>query len=42
MLLKLFYPALVNISRKWTMLLRDWKAALNRFAIRCEGRIPNR
>ena len=30
---KLFYLALNNISKKWTMPIRDWKAALNRFAI---------
>lgn len=30
---KLFYRALNNISQKWTMPLRDWKAALNRFTI---------
>jgi len=27
---KLFYLALRNISKKWTMPIRDWKAALNR------------
>ena len=27
-LLKLFYLALRNISKKWTMPIRDWKAAL--------------
>ena len=32
-LLKLFYLALKNISQKWTMPIRDWKAALNRFTI---------
>ena len=26
-LLKLFYPALRNISQKWAMPIRDWKAA---------------
>ena len=26
-LLKLFYLALQNISQKWTMPIRDWKAA---------------
>ncbi|TDK61210.1 transposase [Sapientia aquatica] len=31
--LKLFYLALNNISKKWTMPIRDWKAALNRFTI---------
>ncbi|MDD2686261.1 MAG: IS256 family transposase, partial [Gallionella sp.] len=32
-LLKLFYLALNNISKKWTMPIRDWKSALNRFTI---------
>ena len=35
-LLKLFYLALANISKKWTMPLRDWKAALTRFTIQFE------
>ena len=39
-LLKLFYLALNNISRKWTIPLRDWKAALTRFTIQFEGRMP--
>ncbi len=39
-LLKLFYLALRNISRKWSMPIRDWKAALNRFTIRFGDRIP--
>ena len=39
-LLKLFYLALRNISQKWTMPIRDWKAALNRFTIQFEERIP--
>ena len=38
--LKLFYLALNNNSKKWTMPLRDWKAALTRFSIQFEGRIP--
>ena len=37
---KLFYLALNNISKKWTMPIRDWKAALNRFAIQFEDRLP--
>lgn len=41
-LLKLFYLALRNISRKWTMPIRDWKAALNRFTIQFEDRMPQR
>lgn len=36
---KLFYLALNNISKKWTMPIRDWKAALNRFAIQFEDRV---
>jgi putative transposase len=32
-LLKLFYLALNNISKKWTMPIQDWKTALNRFSI---------
>jgi len=39
-LLKLFYLALINISKKWTMPIRDWKAALNRFTIQFEDRMP--
>lgn len=39
-LLKLFYLALRNICQKWTMPLRDWKSALNRFTIQFEERIP--
>ena len=39
-LAKLFYLALRNISKKWTMPIRDWKAALNRLSIQFEGRLP--
>jgi len=39
-LLKLLYLALRNISKKWTMPIRDWKAALNRFTIQLEERLP--
>lgn len=41
-LLKLFYLALMNISQKWTMPIRDWKAALNRFTIQFDDRMPQR
>lgn len=41
-LLKLFYLAINNISKKWTMPIRDWKAALNRFNIQFEDRMPQR
>jgi putative transposase len=36
---KQIYLALQNISKKWTMPLRDWKPALARFMIEFEGRI---
>lgn len=39
-LLKLFYLAMNNISKKWTMPVRDWKAALNRLTIQFEDRMP--
>ena len=39
-LMKLLYLALRNISKKWTMPIRDWKAALNHFTIQFEGRLP--
>lgn len=38
--LKLIYLALENISQKWTMPVKDWRAALNQFAILFEGRLP--
>ncbi len=38
-LLKLFYLALNNISKKWTMPIRDWKAALNQFTIQFDNRM---
>ena len=41
-LLKLFYLALRNISKKWTMPIRDWKAALSRFTIEFEERMKQR
>ncbi len=38
-LIKLFYSALKNINQKWTMPIRDWKAALNRFTIQFDDRM---
>jgi putative transposase len=38
--MKVIFLALNNISKKWTMPIRDWKGALNRFAIDFEGRMP--
>ncbi len=37
---KLLYLAMKNISKKWTMPIRDWKSALNQFTILFEGRMP--
>jgi transposase-like protein len=37
---KLVYMAIQQASRKWTMPIRNWKAALNHFAILFEGRMP--
>src|SRR6476646_458143 len=37
---KLLYLALRNIAKKWTRSVPDWKAALNRFAIVYENRLP--
>jgi len=31
--LKLLYLALNNISKRWTMPIQDWGAAMNRFII---------
>jgi transposase-like protein len=35
-----FYLALQNISQKWTMPIRDWKAALNRLTIQFDDWMP--
>jgi len=37
-ILKIFYMALANISKKWTMPIRPWNAAISQFAIRFAGR----
>jgi len=39
-MLKLLYLALNNIAKKWTLPIRDWKAALNRFSIVFGDRMP--
>jgi putative transposase len=39
---KLIYLALQNITKKWTLSVREWLAALNRFAIMFEDRMPVR
>jgi len=38
--LKLVYLAIHEASKKWTMPIVGWKAALNHFAILFEGRMP--
>lgn len=37
---KLLYLALRNISKRWTMPIQNWSAALNQFAILFDGRVP--
>ncbi len=39
---KLLYLALQNIAKKWTKPIREWRKALNQFAIYFEGRVPTR
>ena len=39
-MIKLLYLALQNISKKWSMPIRNWRAALNQFSIMFEGRMP--
>ena len=38
--LKLIYMAINEASKKWTKPIRNWKQALNHFAIMFEGRLP--
>ena len=40
--LKIVYMAIREAAKKWTMPIRDWKAALNHFAILFEGRFPTK
>ena len=37
---KLLYLASKNVSKRWTMPIRDWSGAMNQFAIIFEGRVP--
>jgi putative transposase len=39
-LIKLYYLALSNSSKKWTTPIQNWKAALNRFTIMFDERMP--
>ena len=36
---KVVYLAILDASKKWTMPIRNWKAALNRFMIEFEDRL---
>jgi len=38
--LKIFFLALGNIAKKWTMPIRCWKSAMNQFAIKFGDRMP--
>jgi putative transposase len=37
--MKMVYLAVQSVSKKWTMPIRDWKAALNRFMIEFEEQL---
>lgn len=39
-MLKLLFLALKNIAKKWTRPIKDWKAAMGRFVILFEDRLP--
>ncbi len=39
--MKILYLALHQISRKWTMPIRDWKQAMSQFMILFGDRVPN-
>lgn len=38
---KVVYLAIMDASKKWTMPIRNWKAALNRFMIEYEDRLTD-
>ena len=37
---KLMFLALKNISKRWTMPIKNWSGAMNQFAILFDGRVP--
>jgi len=39
-ILKILYLAINRVSKKWTMPIRNWKAALNQFVILFGDRVP--
>ena len=40
MAFKVIDLAIEQAAKKWTMPIKHWKQALNRFAIQFEGRLP--
>jgi len=38
--IKLLYLEIRNISKRWTRPINDWNAAINRFVIMFEDRVP--
>lgn len=41
-LMKVLYLSIRQVSKKWTLPIRDWKQALNRFAIMYPDRFPDK
>lgn len=41
-LMKVLYLAIQQVSKRWTMPIKDWKQALNRFAISYPNRFPEK
>ena len=39
-IIKILYLAINRVSKKWTMPIRNWKAALNQFVILFGDRVP--
>ena len=39
-IIKIMFLALTNASKKWTMPIKDWGAALNQFAVYFGDRVP--
>ena len=39
--IKVVYLAINDASKKWTMPIRNWRTALNRFMIEFEGRLTD-
>jgi len=40
-ILKVLYLGMQNVAKKWSMPIRDWKAALNQFVILFGDRVPD-